>query len=83
MESDSLIFTLVRDEDVTGLSGTGAVGDGVVFPDGTTAMRWRELPTDHPNYIRGVRATTVVYPNVDAVYALHGHSGATRIVWKD
>ena len=76
-------FTIQRDVDVTGLSGTGPVADGVQFPDGTTVVRWRELPDDHEHYRRGVRATTVVFESARAVEALHGHGGATRLVWHD
>lgn len=32
-------FRLVRDEDVSGVSGTGAVADGVRWPDGTVTLR--------------------------------------------
>lgn len=81
--SESRTFQLHRDADHTGLSGTGVVADGVTFPDGTTVIRWRELDPGTPNYERGVRATTVVFPNVGAVEALHGHNGATRIVYTD
>lgn len=76
-------FTLQRDQDMTGISGTGVVAHGAVFPDGTTVVRWRELAPGDPNYDRGVRATTVVFPNLAAVEALHGHAGATRIVFND
>jgi hypothetical protein len=72
-------FRVVRDEDVTGVSGTGVVAEGVEFWDGTVVVRWMELPKDNPNYQRGVRATTVVFPSIVAVKALHGHNGATRI----
>ena len=74
-------FRVQRDQDITGVSGTGVVANGCTFPDGTTVVRWRELPQDHPNYLRGVRATTVVFPNVEAVEALHGHNGATHLAW--
>jgi len=74
-------FELHRDADVSGLSGTGVVADGVEFADGTTVVRWREV--DGPNYDRGVRATTVIFPDIRAVEALHGHNGSTRIVWVD
>lgn len=83
LESAARTFWVQRDEDMSGMSGTGVVADGVQFPDGTTVVRWRELPKDSPNYARGVRATTVVFPNVEAVEALHGHNGATHLVWHD
>lgn len=64
------LFQLVRDVDVTGVSGTGTVADGVVFPDGTTVLRWR-----------GDRQSTVVWPSIADVEAIHGHGGATRVEW--
>lgn len=72
-------FVLMRTTDVTGISGTGPVADGVVYPDGVTVMRWRDVAG--PNADRGVRPTTVVHESPEAVEALHGHNGATRIVW--
>lgn len=72
-------FTLHRDTDVTGISGTGVVAHGAVFPDGVTVVRWRDL--GGAAAARGVRPTTVVFPSIAAVEALHGHGGATRIVW--
>ncbi len=83
MTVDHRRFLVVRDQDVTGLSGTGVVAEGVEFTDGTTVVRWRELPHDSEHYQRGVRATTVTFPNVGAVEALHGHGGATRVDWLD
>lgn len=65
-------FQLHRDHDVSGISGTGVVADGHVFPDGVTVIRWR-----------GERQSTVVWPSVEDVEAIHGHGGATRIVWTD
>ena len=72
-------FLVVRDEDVTGISGTGVVAEGVEFSDGTVALRWAEVKG--PHYDRGVRATTVLHQNVTSVEALHGHNGATHIEW--
>lgn len=72
-------FVLYRDVDVTGISGTGPVADAVVFPDGVTVMRWRDVAG--PNADRGVRPTIVVHESPESVEALHGHGGATRIVW--
>lgn len=65
-------FHLARDVDVSGVSGVGIVAEGVVFPDGVTVIRWR-----------GERQSTVVWPCVEDVEAIHGHGGATRIVWHE
>lgn len=65
-------FQLQRDVDVSGISGVGTVADGVVFSDGVTVVRWR-----------GERQSTVVWPGIEDVEAIHGHGGATRIVWVD
>ncbi len=65
-------FHLQRDTDVTGVSGTGIVADGVEFPDGTAVLRWR-----------GEHASTVVWPSVATALTVHGHDGATRLVWAD
>ncbi len=65
-------FELVRDVDVSGVSGVGHVADGVQFADGVCVTRWR-----------GVVAQTCVWASIGAVEAVHGHEGATRIVWVD
>jgi hypothetical protein len=62
-------FLLVRDEDATGVSGTGPIAQGVIFKDGTCAMRWTTKT-----------ASTCIYDSVDDVLAIHGHNGKTRIV---
>lgn len=64
-------FALVRDEDETGVSGTGAVALGVVYPDGHVSMRW----------VVGEHRSTVAYDSIEAVKAIHGHNGKTRVVW--
>lgn len=64
-------FQLHRDADISGVSGTGVVADGVVFPDGTTVIRW--LTSD---------ASTVVWDNFEGAERVHGHGGATRFVFK-
>lgn len=64
------MFQLHRDIDESGVSGTGAVAEGVVFNDGTVAMRWR---TKH--------SSTCIYDSIDDVETIHGHGGKTRLVW--
>lgn len=64
-------FHLVRDEDVSGVSGTGVVAEGVQFSDGTVALRWTA----------GEHRSTVVWNDIKSVEVIHGHNGATRIEW--
>ena len=71
-------FYLVRDEDVTGISGVGIVAEGCEFSDGTTVVRWLPVGTSRPEH---VRPTTVVHESVDSVIGLHGHGGRTRVEW--
>lgn len=61
------LFEMVRDVDVSGVSGTGTVADGVIWPDGTVTLRWR-----------GELVSTAVYPDMDTVRQIHGHGGCTR-----
>ena len=65
-------FELHREHDVSGISGTGTVAEGVEFSDGSCVIRWRTG-----------RASTVIWSSIDDVVAIHGHGGATRLVWTD
>lgn len=65
-------FYLLRHEDVTGVSGTGRVADGVLWGDGTASVRWR-----------GPRPSTVHWDRFEDAEAVHGHGGSTEIVWID
>lgn len=65
-------FILKRATDVSGVSGTGIVAEGVQFTDGTVALRWRSFISSH-----------VIYPNAKAAESVHSHGGATKIVWLD
>lgn len=65
-------FYLDRNTDVTGASGTGRVADGVLWPDGTVTVRWR-----------GEHQSTVNWGNIESAERVHGHGGATRIVFLD
>ncbi len=65
-------FHLDRSVDITGASGVGVVADGVAWPDGTVTIRWR-----------GERPSTVNWGALDHAVAVHGHGGATQVVWLD
>lgn len=65
-------FIMQRDHDKSGVSGTGIVATGVVFPDETVAYRWTTDPT-----------TAQFAERIEDVQAIHGHGGATQLVWLD
>jgi hypothetical protein len=65
-------FILDRVEDVSGVSGTGKVAEGVEFSTGKVAVTW---VTEH-------RSTTV-YDSMAEVEAIHGHGGRTVIKYLD
>lgn len=65
-------FVLRRAVDVSGVSGTGDVAEGVVFGDGTVALRWRSS-----------MASTVLWASLDDAIAVHGHDGRTTAVFAD
>lgn len=66
-------FVLRRREDETGLSGTGDVAWGLVFPDGVAVVRW---------CVTDVRQTAV-FNSLDDVKHVHGHNGKTEVVFLD
>jgi hypothetical protein len=72
MQLDFRRFQLVRDDDITGISGTGMVALGVVFPTGRVVIQWQ-----------GARTSTVVWDSIEDAMAIHGHNGSTRLVWID
>ncbi len=63
-------FYLNRVKDESGISGTGIVAEGVVFSDGTVALRWT---TEHKS--------VAFYESMETVKAIHGHGGKTVIAW--
>ena len=65
-------FKLVRHHDISGVSGTGIVAEGVTFDSGQTVIYWTRPPH-----------TLSVYPSPEAVLDVHGHDGSTRIEWDE
>ena len=66
-------FVLYRKEDVTGVSGTGIVAEGVEFMDGKVSLRW----------VVGEHRSTVAWDSIHSVEVIHGHDGRTRVVFLD
>lgn len=65
-------FHLLRHEDKSGVSGTGIVAEGVVFSTGKVSLGWLTL-------VKSV----AVYDSIEDCEVIHGHNGATQIVWQD
>lgn len=65
-------FFLKRDEDVTGVSGTGVVAEGVVFTTGWVALTWLTAVN-----------SLVFYPDIQNVIDIHGHDGKTQVLFID
>lgn len=65
-------FELFRHVDISGVSGTGPVAWGVLFPDGSVAVRWQ-----------GAHPSTAAWPSLADIVAVHGHGGATEVRWFD
>lgn len=64
-------FHLYREVDVSGTSGTGIVAEGVEFTNGMCALSW--LSSMH---------CVNIYANAKTIEQVHGHDGATRIVFE-
>jgi len=65
-------FQLHRDEDSSGVSGTGIVAEGVEFTNRECVIHWLAK-----------RSSMGVYATIDDVVTIHGHAGRTRLVWLD
>jgi hypothetical protein len=66
-------FILRRTKDISGVSGTGDVAWGVQFPDGVCCTRWAAT---------SIRQTCI-WNSIHDIEAIHGHEGATEVVWQD
>ncbi len=62
------IFYLKREEDESGISGTGRVAQGFVFDNGKVCVTWL---SEHPS--------VTIYDNIGEVHAIHGHGGKTAL----
>ena len=64
------LFVLQRDEDESGVSGTGVVAKGVVLPSGKVVMEWLTKTS-----------SVTLYDSISDVDAIHGHGGKTKVVF--
>lgn len=63
------LFELQRQEDATGVSGTGTVAQGIIFDNGKVCLTWL---TEY--------SSVAVYDSIEEVIKIHGHDGKTLIV---
>ena len=66
------IFFLEREEDASGVSGTGRVAEGCQFSNGRCALTWLTPFT-----------SVASYDNIQVLESIHGHEGRTKVVWQD
>lgn len=71
-EAEPIRFLMRRDVDVTGVSGTGLVAEGVMFSTGRVIIGW----------VTGVKSVGV-YDDLMDLYNTSGHNGATWPDWLD
>ena len=65
-------FLLVRERDLTGVSGTGIVAEGVLFSGGCSVLQWLREP-----YAIGM------FQSINDLITVHGHEGATHVEFID
>lgn len=70
LKSAMRLFFLEREVDASGVSGVGRVAEGVEFSSGMCALTWL-----------GPQRCVNVYENIKTVESIHGHEGATKIIF--
>lgn len=65
-------FRFKRTEDVSGISGTGIVAEGVEFTNGKVVMCW----------LSSVSSLSI-FNNIKELELIHGHEGRATIEWMD
>lgn len=66
------LFHLYRDTDQSGVSGTGRVAEGTLFPNGKAVLSWNTPFT-----------SVAVYDSMKHLREIHLHGGKTRVVFDD
>jgi len=72
MKSKLRTFHVIRDEDVSGVSGVGVIAEGVLFSSGKVFVNWISM-----------HKIVEMADSVAEWQAVHGHDGRTRISWDD
>jgi hypothetical protein len=63
-------FYLMRHEDAGGISGTGIVAVGSIFPNGKVVFQWVTY-----------RSSMELYDSIENLIEIHGHGGKTEVIY--
>lgn len=66
------LIQLTRYEDVSGVSGTGLVAEGIMFRNGQCVISWL-----------GEHSSLEIHPNLQSIIDIHGHGGKTKVSVSD
>lgn len=66
------LYEMIRDTDVSGVSGTGPVAEVAEFDNGWVVVAFYEYTAGVPNVI--------AYSSLEDAEKIHGHGGMTRLV---
>lgn len=65
-------FKLLREVDISGVSGTGVVAEGCQLHNGKCILSWY-----------GDLTSIEVTDSIEDLISIHGHQGSTRVVWEN
>jgi len=68
--SDLTVYKMIREEDESGVSGTGHVAWVVDWPTPMVTIGW----VTQPHY------SVATYPEMEAARQIHGHGGNTKFI---
>lgn len=63
-------FYLNREEDVSGVSGTGRIAEGVLLNNGWVALEWNSP-----------HKCVEIWQSLAEMETVHGHGGKTQVIW--
>lgn len=69
-------FYLQRNQDISGVSGLGKIAEGCQFDNRWCALVWLTAESDADE-------VHSFYRSIERLEQLHGHGGATQVVWVD
>lgn len=73
-------FSMVRQADQSGVSGTGKVLDGVEFSNGKVAVSWRPIAGAGGQSSVGVYDSFAVF---EAIHITSHPDNGTQVIWHD